>query len=174
MNETQVEPKKFLTAGDIIARAIAGLGGFTAWSIDAAYPPEDSKQDHPRIGRLHVMYTLEDGTWVNLRHSGAKAKELLVLLNQHVLDSEMTEWATAYDDEPSDEEEKPHGIGPEGKQKLMAYRGRMWDIPGPLSSHKHPYDDCGMDEEIEAFSCSDVGSCGYYEKKNGVFEMVIG
>lgn len=175
MNETKVEAKKFLSAGDIIARAASGLGGMAAWSIDAAYPPEDSMQDHPRVGRLHVMYTLEDGTWVRIGPSGGKATELLVLLNQHVLDSKMIEWATAYDDAPSDDEEKPHGIGPEGNQKLMAYRGRMWDIPGSLTSAKHPYDDYGMDEEIEAFSCNDVGSCYYYEKKkNGVFEMVIG
>ena len=174
MTEQPQVTKKFLAAGDIIARAVAGLGGFAAWSIDAAYPPEDSKQGHPRIGRLHVMYTLEDGTWVRVSYSGYKARELLALLDQHVLDSQMIEWATAYDDAPSDDEEKPHRIGPAGKQKLMAYRGRMWDIPGPLDSAKHPYDDCGMDEEIEAFSCSDVGSCCYYEKKNGVFEMVIG
>jgi hypothetical protein len=161
-------PKKFLTSDEILARAKAGTGGLIAWCIDAAYPPEKADQDHPRVGRCYAMYTLEDGKWCNIPPRNAKSQGLLAALQ---LDETAVEWATAYDDPPSDQEEMPFGVGPPGRQKLMAYRGRLWSyMPKGIED---PYEE-GPDTEIEAFSCNDVGSCCYYEKKDGVFQMVIG
>jgi hypothetical protein len=161
-------PKKFLTTDEIVSRAKAGTGGLIAWCIDAAYPAEKTGQDHPRVGRCYAMYTLEDGRWCNIPPRNAKSQGLLAALQ---LDDHVVEWATAYDDPPRDPEEMPFGLGPAGQQKLMAYRGRLWSyVPTAL---KDPFEE-GVDCEIHDFSMTDVGSVCYYEKKDGVFEMVIG
>lgn len=166
-------PREFLSAEEIVTRAANGTGGLMAWSIDAAYPADDSSK-FPRVGRLGAIYTLEDGTWCTIAHTRPKAKELLALLNAGALADKATEWATAYDDAPNGDEEKPFGIGPAGREKLMAYRGRLWDIESPGGTPSKAYLDTSIEEEIEQFSCRDVGSCCYYEKKDGVFDMVIG
>jgi hypothetical protein len=160
--------KKFLAPAEILSRGKAGTGGLVVWSIDAAYPEEGPCCDHPRVGRFHIMYTLEDGSWCRIPHKSAKAGMLAVLL---ALEEPTTEWATAYDDPPQDEDERPFGVGPPGKQKLMAYRGRIWDYSSKWETD--PFED-GLESEIESFSMADVGSVCYYEKKDGVFQMVIG
>lgn len=158
----------YFTAAEIIARAKAGTGGLIVWSIDAAYPPETLGCDHPRVGRFNAMYTLETGKWCRIPHKAAKAAALAELLAAEL---PTIEWATAYDDPPQDDEEKPYGIGPAGKEKLMAYRGRVWDLNPAW--HDCPYEE-GVESEICDFSMNDVGSCCYYEKKDGVYDMVIG
>lgn len=168
MTATIEAPKKFLPASEIVARAKSGEGGLIVWSIDAAYPAERVDEEHPRVGRFNAMYTLEDGTWCSISHKNAKAKNLATLLQ---LEDPTVEWATAYDGAPSDDDERPFGIGPEGKENLMAYRGRVWYFAS--QGFNDPYDD-GIECEICDFSTNDVGSCCYYEKKNGVYEMVIG
>jgi hypothetical protein len=118
------------------------------------------------------MYTLEDGSWAKLSPSSEKSSLLLALLEDPSnLMPAPTEWATAYDDPPRDAEEAAFGVGVGRELKLMAYRGRFWEIlPAGV---KDPYED-GIDTEIESYSCNDVGSCCYYEKEDGVFKMVIG
>lgn len=169
MTATIEAPKKFLPASEIVARAKSGEGGLIVWSIDAAYPAERVDEEHPRVGRFNAMYTLEDGTWCSISHKNAKAKNLATLLQ---LEDPTVEWATAYDGAPSDDDERPFGIGPEGKENLMAYRGRLWCFPS--EGFNDPYQDGGVECEICDFSTNDVGSVSYYEKKNGVYEMVIG
>lgn len=178
MNATDEVKPTFLSASEIVTRAMAGSIGLACWTIDAAYPPEDAKQSHPRIRRCYIYYTLDTGKWCSISYQNAKARAVLELLDTGALKDQAVEWATAYDDSPRSEEEKPFGIGPVGKEKLMCYRGRLWDIPAPVSLNagENPYDadNEGIDGAIEAFSCNDCGSCCYYEKKDGIFEMVIG
>ncbi|MFA6132413.1 MAG: hypothetical protein WC869_00200 [Phycisphaerae bacterium] len=166
-----VDTKKFLAPDEILRRAREGAGGLIVWRIDAAYPEEGPFCDKPRVGRCYVMYTLEDGTWCNIPYKSAKALAISIGLT---LESPTTEWATVYDDPPQDDEERPHGIQLAGERsliRLMAYRGRIWQfLPKGMVD---PFDD-GVECEIADFSMNDVGSCAYCEKKNGVYEMVIG
>jgi len=165
------EAKKFLSADEIVSRARSGAGGLIVWTIEGAYPAEGAEQDHPRVGRCNAWYTLEDGTWCRIPHKNAKAASIKAAL---MLDETATEWATAYDGPPADEEDKPFGIGGPGeRQNLMAYWGRHWRFDPPLDSAPDPFED-GIECEICDFSTNDVGSVCYYEKKNGNFEMVVG
>ncbi len=172
MNAT--ESKKYLSPEEIVSRAKNNQGGLIVWTIDAAYPPEGPyPSGYPRVGRCYVWYTLPDETWCSIPHTSAKAAAVRKLLETFD-PKDIVEWATAYDDAPhADEpEELKHGIGPVGKQKLMAYRGRYYQT-STLLCPDDPFED-GIEGEISDFSTNDVGSVCYYEKKNGVFEMVIG
>jgi hypothetical protein len=171
MNATETK-KKYLSPEEIVARAKAGTGGLIAWTIDACYPEEGQFPSglSPRVGRCYAWYTLEDESWCRIPHTSAKAAALRDLLQS--FGAGVVEWATAYDDPPRDDDEKPFGVGPPGHEKLMAYRGRYYQTD-TLMSGDDPFED-GIEGEISDYSTNDVGSVCYYEKKDGVFKMVIG
>lgn len=175
MNETPTAPAKrsYPVAQQIVDDVVAGKRGIYVWTIDAANPPEGPCCEFPRIGRIYVYYTDDSGRWIRIPYQNAKAAAVLEALKGSKI--EMIEWATAYDDMPRDADEEPFGVGPSGKQKLMAYRGRLWqDVPVSANAQPDPFDEC-VECEINDFSMADVGSVCYYEKdKAGVFQMVIG